>query len=182
MVVGRSESREQLSSTEYTIHTQLTVRIAVNSTYNPVASERQAVNVFVYGTLTDPERVDAVLGESDREVQYADDGPATLEGLHRVHGRYPTLAPGGSVDGRLLAVDEAGLEALDRYEGVDRGLYARVPVPRSEEHAGEGTVWTYVGDPARLGADDVDWPDGESFADRVRAFVARNEIVVRRDE
>lgn len=77
--------------------------------------------VFVYGTLTEPERVSSVLETTRTDAADAFVGPATLEGLHRVDGRYPTLAPGGSVDGRLLTVDETALARLDRYEGVDRG-------------------------------------------------------------
>jgi hypothetical protein len=30
---------------------------------------------------------------------------ATLHGLHRVEGQYPTLAPGGSVAGRVLRTE-----------------------------------------------------------------------------
>ena len=51
------------------------------------------MNVFVYGTLTDHERADEVLSEYDFR------GSALLEGLHRVDGTYPTLAPDGRVDG-----------------------------------------------------------------------------------
>ncbi len=71
--------------------------------------------VFVYGTLTDPERVASVV-ETFEFV-----GDATLVGLHRVDGRYPTLAPGGQTDGKLLETPE--MDALDSYEGVARGLY-----------------------------------------------------------
>lgn len=170
-------------------------------------------DVFVYGTLTDPDRVTSVLGatgEADRESergsadpQYEFVGQATLDGLRRVDGRYPTLAPGGSVDGRLLTVDEAGLERLDRYEGVDSGLYVRVAVPDARdatcaarassagdrddrwESAADGAAnaadrrcWVYVGDPDRLGVDAA-WPGSGSFSDRVRNFVSRPGVSVR---
>lgn len=130
------------------------------------------MDCFVYGTLTDRETASAVLDE------FAYRGPATLEGLRRVDGAYPTLVPGGSVTGRILATDE--LAALDRYEGVDRGLYVRVTVPRTDG----GTVETYVGHPGRLGVPD-EWPDvetdtgeaGDEFEERVRASLDR--VVVR---
>ncbi|GAB3668443.1 gamma-glutamylcyclotransferase family protein [Halopiger thermotolerans] len=135
------------------------------------------MRVFVYGTLTDPERVETVL-DGRPPAAYAFGGDAMLEGLHRVDGEYPTLAPGGTVDGRLLSVDEPGLERLDRYEGVDRGLYVRVSVPVDD---GDDRAAVYVGEPARLGIDErVDWPTGDSFADRVRTFVTRHDVTVHR--
>ena len=149
------------------------------STSKALALKRATVFVFVYGTLTDPEQVATVLGDSP---QYEFAGRATLEGCHRVDGRYPTLAPGGSVGGRLLAVDDAGLERLDRYEGVDSGLYVRVAVP-----AGSGVedvddrCWVYVGDPERLDVD-VTWPGDGPFRDRVRRVVSRRAVVVRQSE
>ncbi|RKD88045.1 gamma-glutamylcyclotransferase (GGCT)/AIG2-like uncharacterized protein YtfP [Halopiger aswanensis] len=139
--------------------------------------------MFVYGTLTDPDRVDAALGDLPGS-EYAFDGDATLEGLHRVDGAYPTLAPGGTVDGRLLSVDEAGLERLDRYEGVDRGLYVRVSVPIdgcSGSDGSDDSAAVYVGNPVRLAVDEpVDWPAGDSFADRVRTFLTRHGVTVHR--
>ncbi|WP_121741369.1 gamma-glutamylcyclotransferase family protein [Natronorubrum halophilum] len=129
--------------------------------------------VFVYGTLTDPKQAAALLEECSGEYEFV--GRATLEGLHRVDGRYPTLVPGGSVEGRLLAVDEPALERLDRYEGVDRGLYARVSVPRADGRS----VWIYVGDPERLGVDtDAPWPAGRSFRDSLQTYLLRAETVV----
>jgi len=53
------------------------------------------MDVFVYGTLADRDRAAAVLGPDGFVVL----GTARLDGLHRVDGRYPTLVPGGSVDG-----------------------------------------------------------------------------------
>ena len=133
--------------------------------------------VFVYGTLTDPDRVAALLEDAPGEYAFA--GPATLEGLHRVEGEYPTLAPGGSAEGRLLAVDDVALERLDRYEGVDRGLYIRVTVPRADG----ASVQTYVGDPDRLGAEaSRDWPDAGSFRASVRDYLVRHPVTVRTPE
>jgi gamma-glutamylcyclotransferase (GGCT)/AIG2-like uncharacterized protein YtfP len=141
--------------------------------------------VFVYGTLTDHDRAGAVLDE------FAFRGEATLEGLHRVDGEYPTLAPGGRVSGRLL--DTPDLDALDSYEGVDRGLYCRIEVPlvaaetpeqtaEATDRAAETTCWTYVGDPDPLGVgSEVTWPGDGPFADRVRAHVRDEPVVVRRN-
>lgn len=137
--------------------------------------------LFVYGTLTSPDRVDTVLAGTS--AQYDLRCEATLEGLHRVAGTYPTLAPGGTVEGKLLVVDETGLEALDQYEGVDRGLYTRVAVPRIDEGSGNEPVWVYVGDPDRLEVSHrVTWPEGQSLADRVKSYVSRHDIVVQCDE
>ena len=114
------------------------------------------MDVFVYGTLTEPDRVAEVLGS------YVYVGPATLVGLRLVEGRHPTLAPGGETAGRLLRTEE--LNALDGYERVEDGLYRRVSVPLDapDGHPAEAAV--YVGDPDRLNAD-ATWPDDEKEAD-----------------
>lgn len=142
-------------------------------------NRRPTVRVFVYGTLTNPDRVETVL-EGQPPARYAFEDEAVLEGLHRVDGRYPTLAPGGRVEGRVLAVDERGLDRLDRYEGIETGLYVRVSVPDAD---GCGSIAVYVGDPTRLGIEpDLEWPPGESFAKRVRTAVRRTDVRVRRTE
>jgi hypothetical protein len=146
------------------------------------------MRVFVYGTLCDPDTASVVLDE----FEYA--GSATLEGLHCVEGTYPTLAPGSEVapqetsdgsdrrpggaessdrvNGRILVGDDVA--PLDRYEGVDRGLYVRVSV----SHADGGTVETYVGDPGPLDAP-ATWPGNGPFRDRVCRYVADNDVTVR---
>ena len=142
--------------------------------------------VFVYGTLTDPARADAVLDE------WSDAGPAELAGLHRVDGPYPTLAPGGRVGGRLLSVDGDGIDRLDAYEGVDDGLYVRVTVPLEppdsgrigssaghERHDRVARAAVYVGDPDRLRAP-AEWPGEGGFERRVSDYLAAHEVVVRR--
>lgn len=123
--------------------------------------------IFVYGTLTDAAAVDALLDE------WRYDGEAVLDGLGRVDGRYPTLAPDGSTAGRLLVTPE--LERLDAYEGVDRGLYVRAAVPMVDGDR----AWVYVGHPDRLDAPAA-WPGDGPFADRVRAYVGDESVQVRR--
>ncbi|WP_050031863.1 gamma-glutamylcyclotransferase family protein [Halorubrum halophilum] len=133
------------------------------------------MDVFVYGTLTEPERVAEVLGS------YVYVGPATLFGLHLVEGQYPTLAPGGETAGRLLRTEE--LDALDEYEGVGAGLYLRVAIPLDAPDGHPEKAAVYVGDPDRLDADAA-WPgeddgDGLGFADRVDRYLEREEVRVR---
>ena len=120
---------------------------------------------FVYGTLTDPGQVDRLL----EEWSFGPD--ARVDGLHRAEGRYPTLAPGGSVSGRLLETDETG--TLDTYEGVDSGLYVRVELPRAEE----GSAYAYVGDAGRLNAD-AEWPGAGDLRTRVERYLSENDVVV----
>ena len=133
-----------------------------------VGPEHGVMRVFVYGTLTDPDTAATVLTECTYE------GDATLVGLHRVDGAYPTLAPGGRTEGRLLITDETA--ALDRYEGVNRGLYTRCSLPLED---GDGTVDCYVGDPAALNAP-AEWPGTGPFPERVRRYCRDHEVRVRR--
>lgn len=124
------------------------------------------MDAFVYGTLCEPSRARAVVGRPDF-------GPdARLVGLRRVEGAYPTLAPGGETDGRVLRLDDGDLGVLDRYEGVDRGLYVRVRIP-----AADGALWAYVGDPDALGVD-VEWPGEGPLEARVERFLAANDVRV----
>lgn len=122
------------------------------------------VQVFVYGTLTDPDRAREVVSDA-RFVR-----DATLYGLHRVEGAYPTLAPGGTTEGRIL--ETSSVDALDAYEGTDRGLYVRATVPATDG----GSVELYVGDPAKLNAD-ADWSDG-AFPACVPAYIAEEAVHV----
>jgi len=157
--------------------------------------------VFVYGTLTDPSRATAVLGDGDDSHSHSHSrsrpryrGHATLEGLHRVDGQYPTLAPGGRVEGRLLAVSDDGLAALDAYEGVEGGLYARVQVPIRSACGDERSAtvpaseslpdhaWVYVGNPDRLGLGDIiDWGPAP-FSQTVRDTIRDQNVVIYRHE
>lgn len=137
------------------------------------------MDCFAYGTLTDPDRAASVLDGFEYR------GEAVIDGLHRVEGRYPTLAPGGTTDGRILRTDDVA--ALDSYEGVDRGLYVRVAVPcygtgdgtedGTQNYGGE--VHVYVGDPARLDAD-AEWPGGGPFEERVERYVREADVEVLR--
>lgn len=121
--------------------------------------------VFVYGTLTDRERIETVLDRFSL-------GPtATLRGLHRIEGRYPTLAPDGECEGRLLETPEIG--RLDAYEGVASGLYVRVSIPVDDGDSAE----CYVGDPKSLGAD-AEWPGVGPFDEQVRSYLDGHDVAI----
>lgn len=120
---------------------------------------------FVYGTLTDRSQVETLLDRYEL-------GPeATLRGLHRIDGRYPTLAPGGEVSGRLLKTPE--IDRLDAYEGVESGLYVRLSVPVTDG----GSAEFYVGDPERLEAD-AEWPGTGPLKERVRSYLTSHEVEI----
>ena len=136
--------------------------------------------VFVYGTLTDPERLSAVL------EHYQLGPPAVCEGLQRVDGTYPTLAPGRAVDGRLLATPQ--LAELDAYEGLDQGLYCRLSVPLSTgetQNAVDSVFRTasaelYVGNPSLLDvSESIEWPDSGPFDQRVRSYIEAQSVHIR---
>ena len=130
------------------------------------------MEIFVYGTLTDPDRAASVLDAFEYR------GDAVLCGMHRADGTYPTLAPGGTIEGRLLST--TNVAALDRYEGVERGLYVRVSVPLDTETATDETVAVYVGDPTALSADGVSWPGSGSLRERVERYAREESVCVRR--
>ncbi len=131
------------------------------------------MDVFVYGTLTEPERVAEVLDS------FVFVGSATLTGLRPVEGRFPTLAPGGETAGRLLRTDQVA--ALDEYERVDDGLFVRVTVPLDAPAGYPDEAAVYVGDPDRLDADAA-WPGDGSFRDRVVDRVSAGDVVVELDD
>lgn len=134
------------------------------------------MDVFVYGTLTESDRAASVL----ETFEYLDS--AALHGLRRVEGTYPTLAPGGRVHGRLLRTGE--IASLDRYEGVERGLYARVSVPlegsATATDDANKSVAVYVGDPVALSAEGISWPGSGPFTERVERFIETESVRVRR--
>ena len=125
------------------------------------------MDVFVYGTLTEHTTANAVLDEYEYRC------PAELVGLHRIDGRYPTLAPGGPTAGRIL--ETPNVEALDEYEGVDRGLYCQQSIPQAD---GSGTVSCYIGDPKAVCAP-AEWPGDGSFQRRVERYCSQHGVVVR---
>lgn len=83
--------------------------------------------MFVYGTLLEPARLEAVLGHAHRGERLR----ARLHGYRRVHSAeyaYPFIvpSPGQAVDGVLvLDLSVADLAALDAYEDVAEGVYER---------------------------------------------------------
>ncbi|MEF8826163.1 MAG: gamma-glutamylcyclotransferase family protein [Halapricum sp.] len=116
-----------------------------------------------------------VIAGSIKEFEY--EGSATLSGLHRVEGKYPTLAPGGRVEERLLRTDE--IDRLDAYEGVDSGLYVRVSVP-VEGPGDRESAAVYVGNPTTLDAPDL-WLGPESFPACVTNYLDTYAVTISTD-
>jgi gamma-glutamylcyclotransferase (GGCT)/AIG2-like uncharacterized protein YtfP len=96
--------------------------------------------LFVYGTLRTGESQAPLLGTLERR-------PAWVRGqLYALPAGYPAVVLGaeGRVHGELVAApDERLLALLDRYEGVDEGLYERV---QCEVHLGLRSAlgWVYA--------------------------------------
>ncbi len=103
---------------------------------------QEPIHVFVYGTLIDPQRVEALTGRQFARVE------AVLEGFERIESDtgYPYILPkaGASVSGFLLNdIDTASLRDLDDYE-AEGDLYVRQEVEVLV--AGEPVpAMTYVG-------------------------------------
>lgn len=100
--------------------------------------KKQLHRVFVYGTLRPSEVVTHTL------AGYA---------MFRVPGKtfsFPFIQPleGFVVAGNVIEVDATGLSDLDRYEGVDRGLYKRVKVQVLDSQSNTEEAWVYVAGPA----------------------------------
>lgn len=66
---------------------------------------------FVYGTLTDSDTAASILDSFEYR------GTATLQGLHRVDGEYPTLLPGGSVETYVGNPERLGISETWPGEG-----------------------------------------------------------------
>ena len=103
---------------------------------------QKPIDLFVYGTLTDPERVIALTGKQFERVD------ATLSGFERVNSPlgYPFILPrpGARVCGVLLRnIDPVSLVRLDAYE-AEGELYRRqvVAVEVADRHV---PAMTYVG-------------------------------------
>jgi gamma-glutamylcyclotransferase (GGCT)/AIG2-like uncharacterized protein YtfP len=103
---------------------------------------QEPIHLFVYGTLTDPERVAALTGKQFERVD------ATLSGFERVNSPlgYPFILqrPGSLVRGVLLLnIDPVSLAQLDAYE-AEGDLYRRqvVVVAVADSRV---SAMTYVG-------------------------------------
>jgi gamma-glutamylcyclotransferase (GGCT)/AIG2-like uncharacterized protein YtfP len=84
---------------------------------------QEPIHLFVYGTLTEPERVTALTGKQFKRVD------ATLRGFERVNSplEYPFILPKSDAIVRgvlLLNIDSASLVQLDAYE-AEGDLYQR---------------------------------------------------------
>lgn len=99
-----------------------------SSNDRPDATESRTL-IFVYGTL----KTGGVNHAQMAGQRFA--GPAKLVPGFTLYslGEYPGLVVDplarDGVTGEIWAVDSTALDRLDAFEGVDKGLYARVPAP-----------------------------------------------------
>ena len=127
----------------------------------PRTPAEAAHHVFAYGTLVDPRCLDEVLGHTHRGERFA----ARLRGWSRVTSRsypYPYIveAPGEVVDGILVMdLSPVDVEALDRYEEVDSGIYRRQPVEVEALGCGARPIYVranaYVAGPALVASTSI---------------------------
>ena len=110
---------------------------------------QEPINLFVYGTLMDPQRVEALTGKQFARVE------ATLVGFERRESDlgYPFILPssGAVVRGLLLSdIDPLSLYRLDAYE-AEGDLYRRqtVAVLVADKSV---PAMTYVGQAIRASA------------------------------
>jgi gamma-glutamylcyclotransferase (GGCT)/AIG2-like uncharacterized protein YtfP len=117
-----------------------------------------AVGLFVYGTLTDPQRVQRVLGHPCETIA------ASLKGYERQQGKWPyvTEKEGHEVQGSvLLRLSPEDFVRLDEYEVVfpvliertTRRLYTRELVDVLSPHGCPIRCWVYLPNLS-------DWPYG----------------------
>ena len=132
-----------------------TIELQAPVPYRGIFDTSEVLSLFVYGTLTDPAIRARVLGARERVSAR----PARLAGYRRltIPGfEYPVIAvgePDDRVEGQILdGLTADDFAALDAYEDVDEGLYARV---RVDIDTGDGdtddepvVAWEYVRGPA----------------------------------
>ena len=102
------------------------------------------IYLFVYGTLLDQELAENLVRKRLTYLQ------AKLYGFEKINPseRFPYnyIVPNDCsvVEGMLIqGLDEESLKILDRYEGVDSGLYKRIKVKISTNQ-GEIEAYTYI--------------------------------------
>ncbi|WXG40569.1 MAG: gamma-glutamylcyclotransferase family protein [Candidatus Freyarchaeum deiterrae] len=100
--------------------------------------------LFVYGTLLDQEFTENLVGKG---LTYL---PAKLHGFEKINPSelfpYNYIIPhdGCAVEGMLIkGLDEDSFKILDRYEGVNSGLYKRIRVKVSTNQ-GNIEAYTYI--------------------------------------
>lgn len=114
-----------------------------------IGAERPNDCLFVYGTLLDRARLDAVLGGV---TTWRDAGPATVAGILYNAGEFPALRLSAGlrrrVPGRLIefADPAAALARIDVYEDVagTGGLFARTRCGVRLARGSTTEAWVYV--------------------------------------
>lgn len=92
------------------------------------------INVFVYGTLKDPDTVRMVLGNSKGTEKVIEERVATTLNDYKKVGLNIVPSTGSVVEGFLLFIKNPQLDKLDFYEGWP-DLYRRLNVTTEDGDA-----------------------------------------------
>lgn len=116
--------------------------------------------LFVYGTLQRGAKNHTHLA-TQRFIAPA----RTLPGFElRDMGGYPGIVPNAAdregVTGEVWAVDAAALRRLDRFEGVDQGLYRRGLIRLAGEFAGQAVEAYFPAQPVSGPSLGTTWREG----------------------
>lgn len=107
-------------------------------------SRAATTRVFVYGTLKRGGRNHSLLA-GQQFLGPARTAPGfTLFSLGEYPGMVRDPSDTAGVTGELWAVDVACLQHLDELEGVDEGLYERVPVPLDHSPAARAQSYLFL--------------------------------------
>ncbi|CAB79849.1 AIG2-like protein [Arabidopsis thaliana] len=142
-------------------------------------SGKAAYDLFVYGSLQEPEVVYVLLNRVPDHVS------AVLSGLFRLKGRvYPTILPDGTgkVNGKVLkGITDDELKMLDEFEDVeyDRKTVEVMLTDTSEKLQVETYVWKNKDDPDLYGEWDFEeWRqhDKEDFVTATKKFLENRRL------
>ncbi|CAH8387459.1 unnamed protein product [Eruca vesicaria subsp. sativa] len=146
-----------------------------------ILSEKAGHDLFVYGSLQDPQVVYVVLNRVPDHVS------AVLSGFHRFRIKnrlYPTILPDGTgeVTGKVLkGITDEERKLLDEFEDVeyDRKAVEVVLTDTSEKLQVETYVWANKDDPDLYGEWDFEeWKrdERETFITATKKFVEERKL------
>jgi gamma-glutamylcyclotransferase (GGCT)/AIG2-like uncharacterized protein YtfP len=112
-----------------------------------MSTSSQPSLLFVYGTLKEPRRLEALIGTVS---QWRACGHGTVQGRLYDVGPYPALVASADTNDQVpgvlieLASGSAALARLDAYEGVADGWYERRRISMRLTDGTRQDAWAYI--------------------------------------